>query len=1217
MAATVGELMVLITGNTAGLEAALADASAQTEAFDGEITGAGAGAAAMGAGAAEAETSTAALGGTMEEAGGSADGLTESLGGVAAGTGAAAGGLGEASTAAEDAGASAEEASGSAGILGGAFGGAGTMVAAGVGIAGAAVGVFAVKSGQAIDTMTSNIGKQTGLSGNALQGLSTVAENVAAKVPISFNDAGNAVSTLYSRLMVLNGGIPPTDAQVQALTMSFGEFAVVTGTDVNTATDTMMKVFSQFHVPAADMTGELNNITQAAQYTHDPVSTLESDMQKMGPVFAEGGASVDDAATSMALMDTQGIKTKSAVSGLSTEMSDLEKNGMTSQQAFTAITSALNEYAETGVKSAALSKLTGQSWIQLSMAAKDGDFQFQKNTADILTNNNALSQAYNQNLTFGQQLTLFKTQLEEAFAPLGKSILNVLREFLQILQPLIPIITDLVNLFTKLPLPIQAGVFAITAIVGGAAVAGIALKMFNINITDIIKNVQKLKDAGLSQYLTDMKNSFTGGGAAATTEGASAAEEAEAASHTGVGSCPINPECLDKMNAQVDEAGKGMQELDSEGGEVGDAMDEASVHAGDFGAVIGDASEATADTGESAGLLGGLFGGVTDAAGGIVTAIGGAGAGLVGMLGDLPLVGGLFGGAADAAGGILAPIAAVGSNLLDFIPIIGPIIAGFMLLVSTSSIFRGAIGSLVDQFKSLLGWVGELAGDLLSLNFSKFGGDFVSGFEGGINTIKSDIMGFPSMMVSSIEQSGSTITSFFSGLWNTISSGAGQIGQDILNGLSSLTDIANKLANYLANIDWTTVINNFVNTITNAITNIDWGGAVNGLVSAISGMFGGGSGGGGKAGASVSDGTKSSLEKGAGDAAPGIIAKLAPALANLAVQLALLLPRIFGALALVLLEDLVHVNWGAVGAALESALVSGLSALGGWLWGQLSPIPGEMWTGFTTSLGSFGSWLWGLLSPLPGELWSGFTTSLGSFGTWLWGLISPLPGELWNGFTTALGSFGSWLWNQISSLPSELFNAITSQNWGQIASNILSGIEGIGGQAVGAIANQNWGQIGQAILTGIENIAGSAASSIGNAITGTLGSIKIGGVALAEGAYITSRAGGVLAVIGEGGEDEYVIPASKIGDPTAIAGLPRLAEGALVTGSVGSVNTQSSMAQSVGGTQPSTSGQGDINLTVTFTGPVNMQDLNQARQYIRTMGTEFDNYRRRKGISRG
>jgi phage-related minor tail protein len=228
------------------------------------------------------------------------------------------------------------------------------------------------------------------------------------------------------------------------------------------------------------------------------------------------------------------------------------------------------------------------------------------------------------------------------------------------------------------------------------------------------------------------------------------------------------------------------------------------------------------------------------------------------------------------------------------------------------------------------------------------------------------------------------------------------------------------------------------------------------------------------------------------------------------------------------LDVLKKFDWGKLGSDLRAGIIAALATFGAWLWAQLAPLGGQLWGAIIGALASFGTWLWGLISNLPMQLWNAYVSIWTQIGTWLWGFLSPLPGQLWNGIVSALGSFGSWL---LGLLP----------------------------------------DIGGTIWTSITNALGNLGSWLANLFTQAHIEFTIPVINqhvsfnLAGGGMVKARPGGVLAVIGEGGEDEYVLPKSKLGDFGAIASIPQMGGGGFVSGGAVSSFSSSTAKTSDGG----------------------------------------------------
>ena len=134
-----------------------------------------------------------------------------------------------------------------------------------------------------------------------------------------------------------------------------------------------------------------------------------------------------------------------------------------------------------------------------------------------------------------------------------------------------------------------------------------------------------------------------------------------------------------------------------------------------------------------------------------------------------------------------------------------------------------------------------------------------------------------------------------------------------------------------------------------------------------------------------------------------------------------------------------------------------------------------------------------------------------SFVTGIPGRISSAVNDVKNFFIDAFNAVKDFIKGVVDSIV-EFIMSIPSRIagiGGEIANSIMSGIGDLGGQ------------IGGAISSGVS----SAVSGLGGAVQGALSAIG-----LASGGYVKATPGGTLAVIGEGGEDEFVIPRSKMID---------------------------------------------------------------------------------------
>ena len=724
------------------------------------------------------------------------------------------------------------------------FSNIGNMAAVGFGAAAVAIGAFALKSAADVGGAYKQIQGATGATGATLDSLKESFRNVFGTVP---QDA----STVASAIDVLNQKLGLTGPTLDTLSKQLLDLSRITGTDVTTNATNAASSFKAWGVAAQNMGPELDALYELQTKTGTSVATTSDLLAKAaGPAMA-AGMSYNQTAVMMAEMAAAGLPARQSVSMLTTATDNATKSGKDagtewnnfiqrlSNPAYKVTADDIKEFGANTEKFANVVQKTGGNWKDLAnqMAGSSGLIE---STSDST-------------LTFSQRLDIFKNKLEVAFAPLGSSIIALLTSFLNMLTPILPIITALVQAFTSLPMPLQMVGMGFAALVGGVGAANLVLGKFGFSLKDLPGDIEKvipqLKSFAQALAGGDVKGAFSSFSSGKVAGGAATAEQLPSVASA---ACP-DPACFDKVLAKTNTEK--------------DALGDVKTAASDINPVVEDTSGAVEEVATKGGFLSGIFDSLPGPLSSLAGMIPGIGAGLgeAGVAAEGVGVG--VAGGAESGGLMAAAIGLIGPALVPVLAILAPIVALFGVLYATSNTFRTSVGALVDQFKSLLGWVGELVGDLTSLNFSKLGSDLISGFTGGFNTIKNDIMGFPGMMVTSIEESATTIGGIadkiggmiigaFASLKNIDWGGAVSGLFTTLTG--SATAFLNAILTLFRLVNWlqifTLIFSNltaFTQAITAGFQKIDWGAAFSGVASALGNALSGAGGALGGIGSSI------------------------------------------------------------------------------------------------------------------------------------------------------------------------------------------------------------------------------------------------------------------------------------------------------------------------------------------------------------------------------
>ena len=975
-----------------------------------------------------------------------------------------------------------------------------------------AIGAFAVESASKIDGAFSTMAKATGLQGTQLQGLETSWKSVYSSVPV---DAG----TLTTVIDKLNNSLHLQGSAMTEAATSMVDYAKVTGTDAASDTDTFTKAIMGANAGLTAM--------------HEPLMTVPqlTDMMTVG--FQKTGVSVDQISSAFdkgtASMTAMGLSIPQQIAMLD----QLTAAGVPARQLTTIINGipaaakAANESATTfwahlvadakegGKYTDDETKLLGKQASAFTANAMSGKMDNDALVASITNSQGATQKAAEAMQTFGEKLQVFKQAAEVAFAPIGEAIIGMATQVLAMMQPILTIVEALTSKFGEMPGPLKDVVLIVGMIAAaiGPILLGVGQVMSMLpKIESGLKTIQ-----GIPGMISQGMEMITG-----VMEGGLIPSIMEANVGFMGMELPLLP-----IIAIVAAIGIALALLYIYFKPFHDAVDEVvgwvktlvgDLMSGNF-SKFGDDLKSGIDNALNTIRTFDYGGAFKTAAAQAISAFSSIGPAIMNFFAPLTHMdwGGLFKGIVAQASQLtqvfLQAFRAV--NWLQIFTLIFVTIKSFaqtmikaFQAIDWSTIWNDAVKSL-----SSIDWGSVLSG---------IGQALLSNTQTSISGI-----------TSALSSIGSGLSGAFSALQNI---DWGGLESGFLDAISGALDS-------ITNFDWTGATDNLVTAIGSAIAgignffaSIDWGGLVTGFINAITGLFGGGGGGtgGGQAATKVSDGMSDGLSQGVTKAGPDILGKLG----DVFVKLLTLLPTIFIKIGEGLVDAIAKVDWGSVGLAVLKALETTGTALLTWLetqdWGKIAT---TIWNAIETAIGVIVEWLISLpWATWATDLWNDLVSAIGGIVDWLKGLPwADWAHDLWNDIIQALAQFGSWLLQNaqtfITGLPGDITGAIAgfgawlftaaSGFFGGLPGAITSAVSGLGAWMFSAASGFFGGIPGaiQTALTGLGDWMTSAAGGFFN----TLKNYATTGHA-AAGAYIKASPGGSLWTLGEGGEDELVVP---------------------------------------------------------------------------------------------
>ena len=192
-----------------------------------------------------------------------------------------------------------------------------------VGLATASVAAFAE-----VDAGYDIIAARTGATGEALEDLKQIMNEIATEIPTDFNTAGEAVGAVNTRFGL-------TGQALKVLSGQFIKFAQLNNIDVTSAINSTQSAMAAFEVDTSQAGEVLDLFNTIGQQTGIDMNTLSSLIANNAATFKDMGFSMADAAYFLGQVELSGTDTTAVMSGLRRALNDAAAQGIPLSQALT------------------------------------------------------------------------------------------------------------------------------------------------------------------------------------------------------------------------------------------------------------------------------------------------------------------------------------------------------------------------------------------------------------------------------------------------------------------------------------------------------------------------------------------------------------------------------------------------------------------------------------------------------------------------------------------------------------------------------------------------------------------------------------------------------------------------------------------------------------------------------------------------------------------
>lgn len=296
------------------------------------------------------------------------------------------------------------------------------LTAAGTAITAATTGLIggSFAAWKEVDEAADTIAIKTGAVGDNLNSMQEIMKDIAGEIPVSFQEAGDAVGEVNTRF-------GSTGDELKDLSKQFVKFSKLNGTSVSGSIDKVSKAMAAFGMDTDQASSFLDDLNVVGQNTGVNVDTLAEQVAKNAASFKEFGMTAGDAANFLGECDKNGLDATAAVTGLRTAMKKSADDGKTLNSSLTDFSALMKSNSSDADKQAAAYELFGsRAGAAIYNAFNNGTMSMATFTESLGDTAGSVSTTFDTILDPTDQMTSVMNDLKSV----GADLFSVLGELL-------------------------------------------------------------------------------------------------------------------------------------------------------------------------------------------------------------------------------------------------------------------------------------------------------------------------------------------------------------------------------------------------------------------------------------------------------------------------------------------------------------------------------------------------------------------------------------------------------------------------------------------------------------------------------------------------------------------------------------------------------------------------------------------------------------------
>ena len=376
-----------------------------------------------------------------------------------------------------------------------------------------AVGSASIAAWKETDDALDGLIKMTGASGEALEELEGIVNDIATTIPTDFKTAANAVGEVNTRFDV-------TGDTLEDLSLAFIKFAELNNTDVVSSIDQVSTMMKAWGLEMSDTVSVLNLLNGVGQNTGVSVDTMSNLLQDNALFFKEFNLDIAQSATLLGQLEKNGVDASSGVVALKSAMAKATADGKTMTEVLTEFQWAMETagISETEKLSMAKELFGGKAYAQIFNAVKEGNLDFTNLNGSMADFRGNVKETFDATLDPIDEFTTTLNELKILGSEIGEQILPVL---VDVLKDLKPILDDLKEAWESMSEEEQKELITnlgkLAALGPALSVGGRAIGGIGSAISGLAKAGKALSGLGIGAKIASLFGGASGAGASAGT----------------------------------------------------------------------------------------------------------------------------------------------------------------------------------------------------------------------------------------------------------------------------------------------------------------------------------------------------------------------------------------------------------------------------------------------------------------------------------------------------------------------------------------------------------------------------------------------------------------------------------------------------------------------------------------------------------------------------